>query len=46
MQDVLRKVLEKVFITKKYTQCKTGTLKIDVFLSPYERKIEKVFFKI
>ena len=30
MQNVLRKILEKVFITKKYTQCKTGTLKIDV----------------
>ena len=33
-QNLQRKILEKVFITKKFTQCKTSrTLKIDVLVS-------------
>ena len=43
---MLRKILEKVFITKKFTQYKTSrTLKIDVFEIPDNKNIEKLFSK-
>ena len=39
-QKMLRKTLEKAFITKKYTQCKTShTLKTDVFELPDNKNI-------
>ena len=45
-QKVLRKILEKVFITKKCTQCKTShTLKTDVFELPDNKDIAKLFSK-
>ena len=45
-QKVLGKILEKVFITKKFTQCKTlRTIKIDVFEIPDNKNIEKLFIK-
>ena len=45
-QKVLRKILEKVFITKKFTQCKTSrTLKMDVFQIPYNKNIGKLLSK-
>ena len=45
-QKMLRKILEKVFITKKCTQCKTShTLKTDVFELPDNRNIGKLFSK-
>ena len=41
-----RKILEKVFVTKKFTQCKAlRTLKIDVFEIPDNKKIGKFFPK-
>ena len=41
---MLRKLLEKVFINKKFTQCKTsGTLKIDVVEIPDNKNIGLVF---
>ena len=43
---MLQKILEKVFITKKFTQCKTScSLKIDVFEIPDNKNIEKLFSK-
>ena len=40
------KLLEKPFITKKFTQCKTsGTLKTDIFQIPDYKKIGKLFPK-
>ena len=45
-QKVLRKILEKVFITKKFTQCKTSCMLItDVFEIPSNRHIGKLFSK-
>ena len=45
-QKVLWKILEKVFITKKFTHYKTSrTLKIDVFEIPDNKNIEKLFSK-
>ena len=45
-QKVLRKILEKVFITKKFTQCKTSlTLKINVFEMPNNKNVGKLFSK-
>ena len=39
-------MLEKVFITNKFTQCETPrTLKIDVFEIPYNKNIAKLFSK-
>ena len=39
-QKMLRKILEKVFITKNFTQCKTSrTLKIDLFEIPDDKNI-------
>ena len=44
-QKVQWKILGKVFITKKFTQCKTScTLKIDVFEIPDNKNIGKLFF--
>ena len=47
-QKVLRKIMQKVFITKKFTQCKTlHTLKIDVFEIPDKiKKMENCFQNI
>ena len=43
-QKVLRKILEKVYITKKFTQCKTSrTLKADVFEISDNKNIGKLF---
>ena len=43
---VLRKILEKVFINKKFTQCKTSRkLKIDLFEIPDKKNIGKLFAK-
>ena len=43
-QKVLRKILEKIFITKVCVQCKTShTLKTDVFELPDNKKIGKLF---
>ena len=43
---MLRKILEKVFITKKFTHCKTlCTLKIDGFEIPDNKNIGKLFLK-
>ena len=43
---MLQKILEKLYITKKFTQCKTSyTLKIDVFEIPDNKNIEKIFSK-
>ena len=43
---MLRKILEKVFIDKRPTQCKTSrTLKIDVLKIPGNRNIRKLFSK-
>ena len=45
-QKVLRKILEKVFITKKYVQSKNPhTLKTDVFELPDNKNIGKLFSK-
>ena len=44
-EKVLRKILEKVFITKKFTQCRTCTLQIDVFEIPDNKQILKLFSK-
>ena len=45
-QKVLRKILEKVFITTKCTQSKTlHTLKADVFELTENKNIEKLFSK-
>ena len=45
-QKVLRKILEKVFITNKFTQCETSrTLKMDVFQIPYNKNIGKLLSK-
>ena len=45
-KKVLRKIQEKIFINKKFTQCKTSrTLKIDVFEIPDNKNIEKLFSK-
>ena len=45
-QKVLRKILKKVFITKKFTKCKSSrTLKIDVFEIPDKQNIGKLFLK-
>ena len=45
-QNALRKIMEKVYITKKCTQCKTShTLKTDVFELPNNKDIEKLFSK-
>ena len=41
---MLQKILEKFYITKKFTQCKiSNTLKIDVFEIPDNKNIEKIF---
>ena len=46
LQQVLRKILEKVFITNKFTQCKTShTLKMDVFQIPYNKNIGELLSK-
>ena len=46
-QNILQKILEKVFITEKFTQCKTSrTLKIDIFEILDKIKYWKIFFKI
>ena len=43
---MLRKILDKFFITNKYTQCKTSrTLKTDVFQIPDNNNIRKLFSK-
>ena len=43
-QKVLWKILEKVFITNKFIQCKTSrTLKVDVFEIPDNKNIKKLF---
>ena len=43
---MLPKTLQQVFITKKFTQCKTSrTLKIDVFEIPDYKGIRKLFSK-
>ena len=43
---LLRKILEKTFITKKYTQCKTlHTLKIEVFEFLDKKNIGRLFSK-
>ena len=43
---VLRKILEKVFITKKFTQYKTSrSLKVHVFEVPDNKNIGKLFSK-
>ena len=45
-QKVLRKILEKIFITKKFIQCKTPCiLKIDVLKIPDNKTIGKIFSK-
>ena len=45
-QKMLRKILEKVFITKKCTHCKTfHTLKTDVFELPDNKDIRELFSK-
>ena len=45
-QKVPRKILEKVFITKNCTQCKTShTLKTGVFVLSDNKKIGKLFSK-
>ena len=45
-QKVLRKILEKVYITKKFTQCKISrTLKPDVFEISDNKNIGKLFSK-
>ena len=45
-QKVLQKILEKVFINKKFTQNKTSrTLKIDVFKIPDIKNIGNLFSK-
>ena len=45
-QKVLRKILEKIFITKKCIQCKTShALWIDVFELPDNKNIGKFFSK-
>ena len=45
-QNVLRKIMEKVYITKKCTQCKTShTSKTDVFELPNNKNIEKLSSK-
>ena len=39
-QEMLWKILEKIFITKKITQCRTScTLKIDILETPDKIKI-------
>ena len=44
-QKVLRKILEKVSISKKFIQCKTlRILKIDVFEIPDNKNIGKFQF--
>ena len=41
-----RKILVKIFISNKFTQCKTShTLKIDVFEIPDNKSIGKLFSK-
>ena len=43
---MLGKILEKVFITNKFPQCKTSrTLKIDVLKLPDNKNIGKLFSK-
>ena len=43
-KKVLRKIQEKIFINKKFTQCKTSrTLKIDVFEIPDNKILENCF---
>ena len=43
---MLRKILQKVFISKEFTQCKTSlTLKLDVFEIPDNKNIGKLFSK-
>ena len=45
-QKVLREILEKVFITNKFSQCKTSrSLKIDVFEVPDSKNVGKLFSK-
>ena len=45
-QKVLQKILENVFITKKFSQCKTScTLKIDVLEIPDNKNIGKLCSK-
>ena len=45
-QKVLRKILEKVYITKRFTQCKRSrTLKPDVFEISDNKNIGKLFSK-
>ena len=45
-QKLLQKILEKVFVTKKCTNCKTShTLKTDVFELPDNKDIRKLFSK-
>ena len=43
---MLRKILEKVCVNKKFTQCKTSrTLQINVFEIPDNKNIGKLFSK-
>ena len=45
-QKILRKILEKIFITKKFIQCKTSrTFKIDVLKIPDNKTIGKIVSK-
>ena len=45
-QKLLRKILEKTFVTKKCTQCKTSHhLKLDAFEVLDNRNIRKLFSK-
>ena len=45
-QKVLRKILEKVFINQKFTQCKTShSLKRDVFEIQDNKNIRELFSK-
>ena len=43
---MLQKVLEKIFITKKFTQCKTScTININVIEIPHNKNIVALFSK-
>ena len=43
---MLRKILKKVFVNKKFAQRKTSrTLQINVFEIPYNKNIRKLFLK-
>ena len=45
-EKVLRKILEKVFVNKKFTHCKIScTLQMDVFKMPDNKNFGKLFSK-